>query len=114
MPDYRSMFDREYIGAWDLPPGRDAVVVIREVKGAELTAQGGRKAKKPVVYFEGKDKGFVLNKTNGRAIAGMYGPKTEAWTGKPIALFVASVAFGAETVEAIRVRPTPPTGKADA
>ena len=39
MPDYRSMFDREYIGAWDLPPGRDAVVVIREVKGAELTAQ---------------------------------------------------------------------------
>ena len=47
MPDYRSMFDREYIGAWDLPPGRDAVVVIRDVKGAELTAQGGRKAKKP-------------------------------------------------------------------
>jgi hypothetical protein len=114
MPDYRSMFDRDYIGAWDLPPGKDVVVVIARVEAATLTAQGGRKSKKPIVYFEGKEKGFVLNKTNGKAISGMYGSRTEEWAGKSIALYATTVQFGAETVEAIRVRPTVPTGKADA
>lgn len=108
MPDYRALFDREYIGAWDLPPGKDVTVTIARVEGQTLTAQGGRKSKKPVVFFEGRDKGFVLNKTNGRAIAGMYGSKTEEWAGKKIAIYSTMVAFGADQVEAIRVRPVVP------
>jgi hypothetical protein len=107
MPDYRSMYDREYLGEWDLA-GKDITVTIREVKGAELTAQGGRKSKKPVVYFEGKEKGLALNKTNGKIIAGMYGTKTEDWVGKRITLYPAMTTFGADTVPCIRVRPEVP------
>lgn len=106
--DWRSMFDREYIGAWDLPKGRDVVCVIEKVKAGELVAPGGRKSKKPVVYFQGKEKGFALNKTNAKAIASMYGNDTARWVGKPIAIHATTTMFGSEQVECIRVRPTAP------
>lgn len=111
MTDYRSMYDREFIGAWDLAGKGDVAVTIASVKAGELTAQGGRKAKKPVVYFEGAQKGFALNKTNGKAIAAMYGNDTEQWAGKRIAIYATKTTFGAEEVECIRVRPTPPSDK---
>lgn len=106
--DWRGMFDREYIGAWDLPKGTDIPVIIDRVKAGELVAPGGRKTKKPVVYFRGKEKGFALNKTNAKAIAGMYGNDTSKWIGQPIAIYATQTQFGGDTVECIRVRPTPP------
>jgi hypothetical protein len=101
--DYRSMFDRDYIGAWDLA-GKDVTIAIARVEGKELTAAGGRKTKKPVVYFEGKEKGFALNKTNGKTIAGMYGNDTAAWIGKKITIYATTTSMGGETVDCIRVR----------
>lgn len=111
MADYRAMFDRDYIGAWDLA-GKDVVVTIARVRGETLTMQGSKKTKKPVVWFEGKDKGFVCNKTNAKAIAGMYGSDTAKWVGKKITLFPTTTQFGNETHECIRVRPTIPRGPA--
>lgn len=115
MPDYRSMYDREYIGHWDLA-GRDVTVTISKVIGGELTAPGGRKNKKPVLYFVGKEKGMVLNRTNGKTIAAMYGVKTEDWIGKRVILYVSVTRNpdGSGDVDCIRVRPTPPQGKATA
>ncbi len=109
--DWRSMFDREYIGAWDLPKGVNVTCTIATVKAGELTAPGGRKSRKPVVYFEGKDKGLALNKTNAKAIAGMYGNDTSKWIGRPIAIYATVTQFGGEEVECIRVRPTIPQQK---
>lgn len=106
VPDYRTMFDNEYLGSWDLQ-GRDVTVTIARVEARKLKSQRGE-AHKPVLYFEGKEKGFVCNKTNGRAIAGMYGTKTEAWVGKRITLYATTTSAGGETVDCIRVRPTPP------
>lgn len=106
--DWRGMFDREYIGAWDLPPGRDVGCVIARVKAGELTAPGGRKSKKPVIYFEGKEKGFALNKTNAKTIAAMYGNDTSLWIGKAIAIYATRTQFGGEDIDCIRVRPVPP------
>ena len=106
MPDYRSMYDRDYIGHWDLG-GKDVTVTISGVKGGELTAIGGRKSKKPILAFEGKEKGFVCNKTNAKTIASMYGNVTEGWVGKKITLFVSMTRSpdGGGDVECIRVRP---------
>ena len=117
--DWRSMFDRDYIGAWDLPRGQDIPVTIARVEAGTLVAPGGRKSKKPVVYFEGKEKGFALNKTNAKAIAGMYGNDTAKWLGRRIAIYSTTTSFGGDTVDCIRVRPTPPksnkvTANADA
>ena len=58
---------------------------------------------KPVVYFENKEKGLVLNKTNATVIAAGYGPETDGWVGKPITLYPAKVSFQGQMVAAIRV-----------
>jgi hypothetical protein len=110
------MFDRDYLGHWDLPPGRDVTVTIARVEAGTLTSQGNRKTKKPILYFEGKEKGMAINKTNGKAIAAIYGAKTEKWIGQPIAIYATTTQFGSEVVECIRVRPTAPkrNGKAAA
>lgn len=107
MADFRSFFDRDYIASFDLG-GRDQVVTIRKVEGATLTGQGGRKTRKPVLHFEGKEKGLALNKTNARTIAAMYSNDTDNWVGKRITLYPAETMFGSERMECIRVRPAPP------
>jgi hypothetical protein len=110
MPDYRSMFDRDYIGSWDLA-GHDVTVKIIKVQAGELTGQGGRKAKKPFCWFEGKEKGLVLNKTNAKTVAALYGPITEQWIGKQITLYPTQTQMGGETVDCIRIRPQIPKTK---
>lgn len=108
MPDYRTMYDKDYIGAWDLN-GKDVTVTIAKVEAGSLTGQGGKKARKPVIHFEGKEKGFALNATNGKVIAGMYGTKTEAWIGKKITIYPTVTSFGSDQVDCIRVRPAVPS-----
>jgi hypothetical protein len=102
------MFDREYIGAWDLP--RDVTVTIARVAAGELIGEGGRKAKKPIIYFEGKDKGFAANKTNCKIIAAMYGTDTRKWVGQRITLYPTTTEMGGKTHDCIRVRPQIPDG----
>jgi hypothetical protein len=46
-----------------------------------------------VVHFEGTGKGLILNKTNGSAIANVFGDDTEDWLGGKIVLFVTTVDF---------------------
>jgi hypothetical protein len=101
------MFDRDYIGEWDLLE-KDVTVMIARVEAATLTAQGGRKSKKPVVWFEGREKGFVLNKTNAKTIAGLYGTDTARWVGRAITIYPTRTSMGGEEVDCIRVRPVVP------
>lgn len=63
---------------------------------------------KPVLYFVGKDKGMVLNKTNAQNIAIVYGDDTTDWRDQELVLFPAMVDFQGKTVEAIRVRAPQP------
>ncbi len=109
--DVRQMFDSAYVGAWDLQ-GRDVVVTIASITPGELSKAGtSKKDKAPIIHFEGRDKGMVLNKTNMKIIAGIYGGfKVKAWIGKPITLYATTCQFGPNTVDCIRVRPTAPRG----
>jgi hypothetical protein len=104
---WKSMIDRDFIYAFDLG-GRDVVVTIAKVIAGELTGPGGRKAKKPVVYFEGKSRGLALNSTNAKTIAAMYGSYVEEWIGKRVTLYPTTTMMGAETVECVRIRPSVP------
>lgn len=117
MPDFRSMYDANYLYAFDLK-GRDVAVTIKEVKAAKLrsTNKDQKEQKKPIVFFkESKDtRGLVLCKTNGKTIAGIYGPDTDHWVGKRITLFPARVEAFGETVDAIRIRPVAPQRAAKA
>jgi len=110
MAHWKSMMDRDFIFAFDLA-GKDVTVTINRVTAGELTGSSGRKAKKPVAYFEGKERGLALNATNCKTIAALYGNDTDGWSGKKITLYPTVTQMGGETVECIRVRATKPTGK---
>ena len=110
MTHFRQYFDSEYLGSWDLPKGRETVVVIDKVTGGVLTGQKGRKDKKVLLTFRGKKKLMAANVTNCKLIAGIYGNDVRGWIGKPIALYVAeNVDSPNGPVDAIRVRPRAPS-----
>ena len=111
MTDWRSMMDKEYLFAFDLQ-GRDVTVTIDRVKAGELVGEKGRKTKKPVVWFVGKEKPLAINMTNGRTIASMYGNNVEDWIGKRITIYPTQTEFGGKTCDCIRIRPTVPAVKA--
>ncbi len=91
-------FPSEYLKAADLD-GRSVKVLMDRVEMRDI---GGDH--KPILFFQGKDKGMVLNKTNANNIALAYGDDTDEWAGKEIVLFEAMVDFQGKTVPAIRVR----------
>lgn len=112
MTDYRSMYEKHFIGSWDLPDDRDAVVTILRCEAGKVS-NGTKTDKKPLLYVEGRNgplaKPIVLNATNGKTIAAMFGPKVEAWVGRRIAMYKTQVqGVGGGMVEAIRIRPTEP------
>ncbi len=95
-------YPSKYLKAADLA-GQDRTVNIRACVQEEL-GQGAEMEVKPVLYFDGGQKGLVLNKTNAQAIADDYGDDTEAWTGREIVLFIQKVTFQGKLTPAIRVR----------
>lgn len=109
MPHWRTLQDeKEFLYAFDLQ-GKEVVVTIERVTGGEVTGEGGKKSKKPVCKFVGKEKKLALNVTNCKTIATLYGNETNDWAGKRIALYPTTTnAKSGETVECIRVRPREP------
>jgi molybdopterin converting factor small subunit len=95
-------FPSDYLKAGDLG-GRTVRVVMSHVEMKDIGDDH-----KPVLYFQGKDKGMVLNKTNANNITALYGDDTDLWSGREIMLFPAMVDFQGKTVEAIRIRAPQP------
>lgn len=100
--DIRSAFPSKYLKAGDLN-GREAIVYVKDVQ-MEMIGEGSSTDQRPVVYFEGKNKGLALNKTNGNTIAEIYGWNTDAWRGKPIVIFESRTTFKGRPVDCLRVR----------
>ena len=63
----------------------------------------GEGESKPVLFFQGADKGLVLNKTNANRIAHAHGKDMDAWWGREIQVRVEHVDFKGDIVPAIRV-----------
>lgn len=94
------VYPRKYAIGQDID-GKQPTLAIRSVT---LEQMGEAHDRKPVIWFTGAKKGVVLNKTMARAIADMYGPETDDWTGKYVTLYTEAVrAFGEDHL-AIRVR----------
>lgn len=101
-------FPSEFLKAADLQD-RTVTVVMDHV---ELKDVGD--GTKPVLYFQGKDKGLCLNKTNSNNIALVYGDDTDDWAGKELMLYPTMVDFQGRSVPAIRVKVPPPKDRAKA
>lgn len=64
--------------------------------------------RKLIMYFVGKQKGMVLNKTNARTIGDIYGEDTDEWIEKAIEIFSMKVDFQGRMVDGLRIRiPSP-------
>lgn len=97
-----SAFPSNYLKASDLQD-RNVMVKMDRVEVEKIGDD-----EKPVLYFVGKDKGMVLNKTNASNIAHVYGDDTDDWRDQELVLFSAMVDFQGKSVEAIRVRAPQP------
>lgn len=95
-------FPSKYLKAADLRE-KEVTVRISHIEMAQLD-DGEHK---PCVYFQGKERGLVLNKTNANNIALSYGDDTDGWVGKDVVLFPTYVDFQGRSVQAIRCRPAP-------
>jgi len=96
--DINSAFPSNYLKAADLRGGRVTVaidsVVIENIGDED----------KPIVYFQGKEKGLVLNKTNANMITEIAkSSETDAWVGVRVTLYSTRVDFQGRRVDAIRV-----------
>ena len=96
-----SAFPSNYLKASDLGDKSPVVTIDR----IEVEPIGRDKEIKPVIYFQGKEKGLVLNKTNAKKIAEITSSKdTDDWSGCQIRIYATETEFAGETVECIRVK----------
>jgi hypothetical protein len=93
-----AIYPNKYIKSSDLQ-NREISVIIEQAKVEEVGDD-----RKLVLYFRGKQKGLVTNKTNANRIAHYFGMNTDAWLGREIVLFTDLVNFQGKTTEAIRVK----------
>lgn len=90
-------FPSKFLKCADLQ-GRKAKVIIDHVEMDKIGDDT-----KLIIYFRGKDKGLVLNKTNASVISDMHGDDTDDWSGCDIVLFPTRVDYQGKRVDAIRV-----------
>lgn len=95
------LYPSKWLKASDLQ-GRQVVCTIQRVTVEDL-GDGS----KPVVYFTGKEKGLVLNRTNADTIAAALGDDTDRWPGGKVTLFSAKVSFKGTMTDAIRLTAEP-------
>ena len=91
-------FPSKYLKASDLQ-GRAHTMNIKHIGQEDLNGE-----LKLIIYFEGANKGMVLNKTNAYTISALYGPETDNWIGQPIEVFQAMVNFQGQQTPALRVK----------
>lgn len=101
---WKRLVNSNYIGAYSLEEGEDLTVKIDFVQVEEIIGTGGKKDTGSVMHLVNQ-KPMILNSTNSKTIAKLYGPYIEDWQGKLITLFASTTKMAGETVECLRIRP---------
>lgn len=105
--DFDQLYPNRFMKAGEFQ-GRDVTLKIISVKLEELEGEKGKK-NKAIVTFERTPKELVLNRTNGEAVKLMFGRETNAWIGKRVTFYPATITdpFTGDPSLAIRVRGSP-------
>jgi hypothetical protein len=98
--DFDSLYGSKYLSVTDL---KDAEPRLRigKVEVAELRDKNGATKRKYVMWFEGVEKGLVINLTNAKKLADAYGKQPSKWIGQSTQLYSEDTTFG----KGVRVRP---------
>lgn len=106
---WKKLQNPDYLGAYSLQPGEEPIYTIARVGLEMVIGADGKKDECTVARFVEKVKPMILNVTNCKTIANMYGtPYIEDWTGKRIQIYAAKIKAFGEEVEALRIRPKAP------
>lgn len=102
---WKKFCNPNYLGAWAFQPGEEKTVTIKEVRREIVDNPGGSgKEECTVAYFSEDVKPLILNKTNAKMIAKVWGtPFIEDWAKRKITLKVKKVSAFGEMVDAVRV-----------
>lgn len=100
---WKRLINPLYLGAYSLAPGCDLTVRITSV-GREIVKGTEGKEEECTVAKLHNEKPLILNRTNSKSIAKLYGNYIEDWAGKEITLFATKTKVGKEVVECLRIR----------
>lgn len=88
---------------------RPTTLTITRVVADEVRNHKGVAEKKPVVYFKETELGLILNRTNARKLADLYGSDYLKWPGRRITLEVEEKKSFGEVKKLIYLTAPPPT-----
>lgn len=108
---YKQLMNPDYFGAYALPDGNDLTVKIKKVERKTVKMAGGKSEDCTICQLYGH-KPLILNATNGKTIAKLYGPFVQDWEEKQITMFASTTKFGGDIVECVRIRPVAPCNNA--
>jgi len=101
------------LGSQNLNTGEELIAKIKRVDVSPIKNNNGKEEKVPVLTFENAPP-MVLNITNVRTIASLYGEHYDAWKGKSVQIFATMVkAFGGGEVSGLRIRQAIPDTQED-
>jgi hypothetical protein len=86
---WKKLHNPDYLGAYSLDEST-MVVEIKKVEKRQIPGADGKKDDAVVAELVGQ-KPMILNATNMKTIASLYGNYIEDWVGKRITLFIANV-----------------------
>lgn len=101
-------FPSKFLKAADVDERADETTETWTVKMADVEMEEVGDSEKPILHFQGLDKGLVLNKTNANTIMTLYGKETDTWAGKAIGLFTTEVEYQGKQTLGIRIRAKAP------
>ncbi len=95
-------FPSKYLKASDIPSAQFVPLMIDRVETEDVGSEGSPEHK-PVMYFVGKEKGIVLNKTNAEMVAAAYGDETDDWHGKRVSIYSTTTSYQGKNVPCLRL-----------
>jgi hypothetical protein len=100
--DFDRLFGGRYIKADDIPEEGSLILTIADFSVEEI---GPNKDEKCLLEFNETEKRLVLNVTNGKALASLYGKDANGWIGKRVRLVQAVVDFAGKSTMGVRISP---------
>jgi len=101
---WKQLVNPDYLGAYSLPDGNDMTIKIKQVVREIVKGLNGKSEECTVAHIEG-NKPLILNRTNCKTIAKLYGsPFIEDWAGKSIKIYAAVTKLKGDDVECLRIR----------
>lgn len=101
--NFNKMKDRPFLHNSDFDENGTSMCISHVIE--ETVGNGNDAEQKYVLYFEGQEKGLVLNWTNTQMVARLTGEDdSDDWKGHSVSLYKTTTTFGSEIRDCIRVK----------